>query len=636
MAGVSSATNARAEPTQFVSIAVIGGGVAGLAAAGALVASSSSSSSKGQQKTVLLLEARDELGGRVRQLRGLAPWPVEMGPEFVHGERSPVVVREEFFLKLGGVEKHSSSPHAPASSNAPSHPLLTKQQILRDAGCSLREYEWPDRWFFDDERVLRRAGEDNKAASSSSSSSSPSSSSPSPSSSSSPSSSRDRDVSLVQDLFASVAEEEKTTNKKNVDVSAREWMNRKGLTSKRQQDIAEACFANDFGASLDSLGLGELVVENREWDVGEAYYVPDAPLSELVGALEARVVEPRGGGGCVRTRWPVSQVEVLRGAAELRRELQQLSSSSAAAFPSSSSSSLANTPLPRQLVKLTGPNGSVVLARRVVVALPLAVLKASLLSRSSSSSSASSTSSSSSSSSSPPPPSLIQFSPPLSARKLAAMERLLVGNAIKIILSFSRPFWPADFFDAVCPGCFVPEFWVKRPPAQRHHSSRGGSDSSSLSPHVVTGFLCGVFAQEAQALGEGETVRRALEQLDEMFRSGDGSGDGNDNNKGSTSSSSSSSPASDALVASRVVDWSLDPWALGAYSHPSLGAHPGDRRALASPEAQNALFFAGEATHEAVNPCLQAAIETGERAAREVLLAEEEEEKEETTTRSKL
>ena len=182
------------------------------------------------------------------------------------------------------------------------------------------------------------------------------------------------------------------------------------------------------------------------------------------------------------------------------------------------------------------------------------------------------------------------------------MERLLVGNAIKVILSFSRPFWPADFFDAVCPGCFVPEFWVKRPPAQRHFS-RGGSES--LSPHVVTGFLCGRFAQEAQALGERETVRRALEQLDEMFRD-----------------RKNTSPASDALVASRVVDWSLDPWALGAYSHPSLGAQPGDRRALASPEFGNALFFAGEATHEAVNPCLQAAIETGERAAREALLAE--------------
>lgn len=96
MAGVPSATSAPLEPAQFVSVAIIGGGVAGLAAAGALAASSSSSSSI--STSVLLLEAREALGGRVRQLRGLAPWPVEMGPEFVHGERSSVVVRVFFFF----------------------------------------------------------------------------------------------------------------------------------------------------------------------------------------------------------------------------------------------------------------------------------------------------------------------------------------------------------------------------------------------------------------------------------------------------------------------------------------------------------------------------------------------------------
>ena len=50
--------------------------------------------------------------------------------------------------------------------------------------------------------------------------------------------------------------------------------------------------------------------------MGEAYYVPDAPLSELVKALQAKVP-----AGCVRRSWPVSRVEVLSGAAEVRREL---------------------------------------------------------------------------------------------------------------------------------------------------------------------------------------------------------------------------------------------------------------------------------------------------------------------------
>ena len=102
MAGVPRVMNETSQKrenatTQFVSVAVIGGGVAGLAATGAL-ASAASSSSSPSSSSVLLLEARDELGGRVRQLRGLAPWPIEMGPEFVHGERSSVVVRVFFFF----------------------------------------------------------------------------------------------------------------------------------------------------------------------------------------------------------------------------------------------------------------------------------------------------------------------------------------------------------------------------------------------------------------------------------------------------------------------------------------------------------------------------------------------------------
>ena len=42
------------------------------------------------------------------------------------------------------------------------------------------------------------------------------------------------------------------------------------------------------------------------------------------------------------------------------------------------------------------------------------------------------------------------------------------------------------------------------------------------------------------------------------------------------------------------------------------------RDALAAPVG-SVLFFAGEATHPAVNPCMQAALETGERAAEQVL-----------------
>ena len=51
------------------------------------------------------------------------------------------------------------------------------------------------------------------------------------------------------------------------DVSAAEWLARRGATPKMLA-AAEACYANDFGASLRQLGLREMIAESRAWDSG--------------------------------------------------------------------------------------------------------------------------------------------------------------------------------------------------------------------------------------------------------------------------------------------------------------------------------------------------------------------------------
>jgi monoamine oxidase len=60
------------------SFIVVGAGAAGLAAAAVLTEAGAA---------VTVLEARDRIGGRVWTARDLAPHPVELGAEFVHGER---------------------------------------------------------------------------------------------------------------------------------------------------------------------------------------------------------------------------------------------------------------------------------------------------------------------------------------------------------------------------------------------------------------------------------------------------------------------------------------------------------------------------------------------------------------------
>ena len=75
--------------TEKVDVLILGAGVAGLAAAHALVDT---------DLDVLVLEARERLGGRTFSDRHFAGFPVEFGAEFVHGER---VATWEWIERLG-------------------------------------------------------------------------------------------------------------------------------------------------------------------------------------------------------------------------------------------------------------------------------------------------------------------------------------------------------------------------------------------------------------------------------------------------------------------------------------------------------------------------------------------------------
>ena len=69
--------------TRRVDVVVVGAGVAGLAAARALV---------GAGRRVVVLEARDRVGGRIRTVRDArTPLPAELGAEFLHGSAEATV-----------------------------------------------------------------------------------------------------------------------------------------------------------------------------------------------------------------------------------------------------------------------------------------------------------------------------------------------------------------------------------------------------------------------------------------------------------------------------------------------------------------------------------------------------------------
>lgn len=174
---------------------------------------------------------------------------------------------------------------------------------------------------------------------------------------------------------------------------------------------------------------------------------------------------------------------------------------------------------------------------------------------------------------------VVTFDPPLPDRKREAVERLGVGHVDKVVLVFDAPFWPEDLrgllTDLDGQSWIVPG-WGRAKPAPVLRALMGGraAERFETAPDPV-----------AKAVGELETVFGV--ELGGRIREG------------------------------RFAGWGTDPWARTGYSFVPPGGR-GLRAALAEPLG-GVLLFAGEATHVVRPATVHGAIETGERAAAEVL-----------------
>jgi monoamine oxidase len=184
----------------------------------------------------------------------------------------------------------------------------------------------------------------------------------------------------------------------------------------------------------------------------------------------------------------------------------------------------------------------------------------------------------------------VHFTPPL-ARKRAALAALDSGPALKAILRFRTSFWErlqrgryrgAGFFQA--PEASFPTFWTASPIRARSLVAwAGGPRARRLSG-----------APPAAVIGE------ALESVRVLF-------------------GGRVDPAAE-LETGYVHDWQSDPYARGAYSYVRVGGCRA-RQALAA-ALLDTLFFAGEAAdYEGETGTVAGALQSGARAARELLAA---------------
>lgn len=168
----------------------------------------------------------------------------------------------------------------------------------------------------------------------------------------------------------------------------------------------------------------------------------------------------------------------------------------------------------------------------------------------------------------------IQFDPPLPAGHQQAIARLGMGQGFKLRLQFSKAFWEKRLRQLIdTDGLF--HFWIPDP-AQA----------------VMMVFYV---AAAAEVLDEQAVLARVMDTLYMAF------------------------PLDIAplLVSSQLENWSANPFIGGLYSFDAIGSE-GARTQLQAPVADR-LYLAGEATVEGYFATVDGAIESGRRAAQQIL-----------------
>ena len=190
----------------------------------------------------------------------------------------------------------------------------------------------------------------------------------------------------------------------------------------------------------------------------------------------------------------------------------------------------------------------------------------------------------------------IVFVPDLPAAKQVAVRRLVMGNVLKINLRFHERFWEetklwdekaeqVNFKDAGFfhyPEAPLPTWWTQLP----------------MRAPLLVGWAGGPRADRLWSLGTSAILDQAIESLALIFNI-------------------SANEVRAQLQASYIHDWHDDPFSRGAYSYlPVDGLE--DQQALAK-SLDNKLFFAGEATSVGHVGTVHGAIQSGQRAAQEIL-----------------
>lgn len=179
------------------------------------------------------------------------------------------------------------------------------------------------------------------------------------------------------------------------------------------------------------------------------------------------------------------------------------------------------------------------------------------------------------------------------------------SNILKVICKFRKAIWPTNVQSVISAGEPIPEIWFRELPESK--------TLGTPSYYLAVGFLVSTAADQfldsiSVAKSKKEQTERAgdilFQQLVRMFRD-------------PKTTTTTKDYDDDVLIDTLIFDWKEEKYAQGGYMYPKVGITPNDFKVLAEPFGR--CFFAGEATNTNACCTVQAAIETGQRAAEEVV-----------------
>ena len=214
-----------------------------------------------------------------------------------------------------------------------------------------------------------------------------------------------------------------------------------------------------------------------------------------------------------------------------------------------------------------------------------------------------------------PPPvmttSQLKFDPPLPDWKQNAFQAIGMESAIKVSLCLKQRIWPAHIQSVISSDQLIPELWFRQIPGEQYYIVVGFLTSKAadqLRNYLNEKLQKNVFDFDHSATFNSHHVTREklvvdiiIKQLQRIFP---------DYNSGNVL---------DLEIRSCFIqDWGKVDTILGGYSYPMAGCTQQQFDDMAQP-VQQQLYFAGEATHTGATCTVQAALDTGNRAAHQVL-----------------